>query len=202
MAYIAILLVVLLSLACNVPYIYEVNETKVIINECAGYWRIPQLVVREDNSTYVPSRYLPGYRTTVTIVSVLTFYVIPTIILIFCNALIIKSLKSTPKVVKLTKRCSQRFLAENKCRKVAIAVSICFMIFNLPNTVTHILWGVLPTHIVEKIQPIAHLFLMINVGVNIVIYSVFNKFMFSTAAGLGKKCCNWSKAERDVSISL
>ena len=181
-------LIVFLSIAVNVPYIYEINEVPVHIDECTGYWEIPMVVVREDNSTYIPNRYQPGYKTSFTIISVLLLYLIPATIMIVCNTMITQSLNSNQRQARGTK-VSQRRLAERRLSKMIIVVSVCFIVCNLPNTITFILWGVLPIHVVASIQPVAHLFLMINVAANIVIYSMFNKHLFTAVNNMCAKCC-------------
>ena len=185
-AYIVTGLIVVLSVAVNGPYIYEINEVPVHIDECTGYWEIPMSVSTVDNSTQVSSRYLPGFKLAITITSVLVLYVVPTIVMVLCNILITRSLRSS----RFSGQVSQRRLAESRLTKMIVVVSVCFIICNLPNTVTFILWGVLPIHIVASIQPVAHLFLMINVAANIVIYAMFNRHLFTTVNNLCSKCCS------------
>lgn len=187
-AYLAIAAIVLLSVAINAPYLYENYEVKVTVNQCSGYWTIPLEIIREDNSTYTPIRYRESYQLYANLSSAILFYVCPTAAMIVCNYFVIKLLRSEKFGNDARNRKqSQKRRAELRLTKMVIVVSVCFIICTLPDVVTQLLWRFLPASVVGKVQQISHLFLMVNVGANFVVYSLLNKRLITTISALFNK---------------
>ena len=189
--YIIILLIFVLSIAVNASYIAEIFEVPVFIDSCSGYWGIPKQIIKEDNSVHVPLRHNDTHTLLATTTSVLFFYALPTTVMIVCNIVIVRSLRSN-KIGSATQKASRRRQAEAKLTKMIMVISACYIICNLPDTITRVLWKYFNPKIVGKIQPIAHLFLMINVGANFVVYSLFNKQLFATVMALCTKCVGFA----------
>ncbi|XP_067935016.1 somatostatin receptor type 4-like [Watersipora subatra] len=193
-AYLVILTIVLCCCSVNAVWVYEFLEVPITVLPCNGYWIIPNEVERDDGSIYTPIRYRKAYQLYAIISAVLFLYALPTLIIIVSNTLVILALKtSNPASQKLvaSAKATVKRLKEIRLTKMIIVVSITFVISNVPDVTTRLLWKFISPLIVAKVQPIAHLFLMINVGANFIVYSMFNKHLFDTIISLcrPKKCC-------------
>lgn len=186
-AYIVILLIIVLSIALNVSFIYEVNEVSNKFSTCKVDWGIPNKITKPDNSTYIPLRYQQANKIFSTISAVLFFYIIPACIMIVCNIKVVKSVNSN-KILSETNKSRKRRLAETKLIKMILVISIFYLICNLPDIITRVLWKSVSPAIVNKIQPIAHLFLMINMTANFFVYFYFNKHLFHAVSELCGRC--------------
>ncbi|KAF6021473.1 SSTR4 [Bugula neritina] len=181
-AYLSSLAIGILSFAFNSVWVYEVFDAPVTILPCNGYYIIPNKVTRPDGSVYVPVRHRSEYQLYSVISATLFLYGIPTIVMIACNIVIIRKFSNNPIKSQSAKSAALRSkqASERRLTKMIVVVSVLFMICNLPDIITRLLWKFLPPPIVSKVQPIAHLFLMINVAANFIVYSLFNKHLFTT----------------------
>lgn len=194
-AYIAIALIVFWCFAFNAVWMYEFFEEPIEVGACNGYWRIPNKIVRPDNSTYTPIRYRPAYQVYAIVSAVLTMYVLPAIILITCNILILLTFMSGRFSARNTSandssRQTKKKLAEMRLTKMIVVVSIIFLICNMPDIVVRLLWKFVDPLVVGNVQPIAHLFLMVNVAANFIVYALFNRHLFDTILlWTNRYCC-------------
>lgn len=186
----SIFLIILLCSAFNGVLAYEFYETPVSINECYGYWSIPNEVIRDDNSTYTPLRYKSSYRPYILTSNILILYALPTITMLTANVLIMISFRKNKfSTVSENPRMSRKKAAEIRLTKMISVVSIIFIICNIPDIVTRILWKFKSPIFMSNIQPIAHLSLMCNVGANFIVYALFNRHLFDTMLTWARRCC-------------
>ena len=186
-AYIVIVVISVLSVTVNIPYIYEMNELPAVINSCTGFWRFPR-ITREDNSAYTPLRSQKSYQLAMVVFSSIVNYVLPAIIMSILNTVTIKSLKTNRKIGSESSRVIQRRQADLKLTKMIITVSVVFMICVLPHTIVEVVRRVGPSPKLPKALPIVQIFLMINVAANFVVYCLFNKHLFGALKTLCGKC--------------
>lgn len=205
--YIAIAFIIFSCSIINGVWMYEFFEVPIDVNPCSGYWNIPKEVIRDDGSVYVPIRYKEAYKIYAITSAVLFLYALPTFIMIVSNVLILKELKSSTLKTRSmeTSRASQKRHKEVRLTKMIIIVSVIFMICNMPDIATRLLWKHVAPIIVSNIQPIAHLFLMVNVAANFVVYSLYNKHLFATIVSMIRRgacysCCMGSSDATDTTL--
>lgn len=189
--YINIFVIVFLCCAVNAVWMYEFFEVPISVLPCNGYWIIPKKVTNPaDSSVYIPIRYREEYKIYAIVSAVLFLYAIPTTVLVISNILILLSFKK-PLVNpgRENKRQSRKRLGEVRLTKMIITVSVVYILCNMPDIATRLLWKFVDPLIVGKVQPAAHLFLMVNVGANFIVYSLFNKHLFDTIITTVKRCC-------------
>ena len=195
-AYLALAITVLLCCAVNAVRMYEFFEVPIVVFPCNGYWKIPTEVVNSDGSIYIPIRYRKAYWIYAIASTVLFMYVAPAIIMLVCNIIIIFVFKKK-KVHTASDNSNtiKKKKAERRLTKMILVVSMIFMICNIPDIATRLMWKFLDPLIVSNVQPVAHLFLMVNVGANFVVYSLLNKHLFDTILGIAKKYCRCHQPE-------
>ena len=186
-AYIVIVVISILSVAANVPYIYDLNEVEVVINSCTGHWRFPS-ITREDNSTYTPLRYQRSYQLAKVVFSSIIDYILPVIVMSILNTVAIRSLRAKRKVGSESSRVTRRRQADLKLTKMIIVVNVVFLLCVLPHVVVEVVRQVGPSPKLPKALPIVQIFLMINVAANFVVYCLFNKHLFGALETLCGKC--------------
>ena len=189
--YVAIALIVFLCCAVNAVWIYEFHEVPITVQSCNGYWMIPKMVVKPDGSEYTPIRYRQEYWMYAIVSQVLFMYALPTLIIVISNVLIVSALNKnvTSESTVANSKVNRRKARETKLTKMIVVVSVIFVVCNMPDIATRLLWKFIEPLIVSKVQPAAHLFLMVNVGANFIIYSLFNKHLFATILGMCRKRC-------------
>ena len=196
-AYIVIVVISILSVAANIPYIYDLNEVEVVINSCTGHWRFPS-ITREDNSTYTPLRYQQPYQLAMVVFSLIINYILPVIVISILNTVTIKSLREKRKVGSESSRVTQRRQADLKLTKMIIVVSVIFMICALPDVVLKVIRQFLPAQKLFKALPIIQILQMMNVTANFFVYCLFNKHLFGALKTLCGKYFKCAKEMRDI----
>ena len=176
-AYIVIVVISILSVAVNIPYIYDMNELPPVINSCTGYFKFPS-ITREDNSTYTPLRYQRSYQLAKVVFSSIIDYILPVIVTSILNTVAINSLREKRKVGSESSRVTKRRQADLKLTKMIMVVSVVFMICALPDAVLKACRQFVPGQNLLKALPIIQIFLVINVAANFVVYCLFNKHLF------------------------
>ena len=184
-AHIVIAIISILSVAVNIPYIYDLNKLPAVINSCTGYWRFLR-TTREDRSDYLRSQ--NSYQLAMVVFSSIVNYILPVIIMSILNTVTITSLRANRKIGSESSRVTQRRQADLKLTKMIITVSVVFMICVLPHTIVEVFRRVGPSQKLPKALPIVQIFLMINVAANFVVYCLFNKHLFGALKTLCGKC--------------
>lgn len=202
---IAVALIIILSCLYNGVKAYGTFEVNVIPNDCNGFWGIPLQVEREDGSVYIPIRRREEYKLYSIISNVLVMYIIPTSILVVCNILISRALNPKNQVRKSKPtaergKTSAKRLGEIRLTKMIIVISVLFIVTNFPESCTRILWNFISPAIVAKIQFITNVLLMLNVVVNFIIYSLYNKKLFGTINSMfGRNSTSLTASKSDSS---
>lgn len=183
-------IIILSCCAVNAVWLYEFFEVPIVVFPCNGYWKIPTEIVKPDGSVYIPIRYRESYWIYAIVSTVLIMYAAPTLIMMACNVIIIFVFKHkkihSNKGNSVTIKKKQR---ERRLTKMIITVSFIFIVCNMPDIATRLMWKFLDPLIVSNVQPIAHLFLMVNVGANFAVYSLLNKHLFHTILSITRKYC-------------
>ena len=195
--YIVIVVISVLSVAVNIPYIYDMNELPPVINSCTGHWRFPR-ITREDNSTYTPFRSQKSYQLTKLVFSSTIDYILPVIVISILNTVTIKSLRAKRKIGSESSRVTRRRQADLKLTKMIITVSVIFMICALPDIVLKVIRQFLEAQKLLKALPIVQIFLMINVAANFVVYCLFNKHLFGALKTLCEKYFKCAKEVKGI----
>ena len=79
------------------------------------------------------------------------------------------------------------------CSIPTTAVIGCYVVCDLPDCASQILWQLLPPSIVGKFHTVAHLLFMVNVAANFIVYKLFNKYLFKTIESFFSKCLRCAK---------
>lgn len=193
--YISLTIIMVLCCAVNAVWMYEFFEVPIVVFPCNGYWKIPTEIVRESGDVYIPIRYRKEYWLYAIVSAVLFMYAIPAIIMTACNTLILLTFKNKKiNATNETTRAMKKRHGEMRLTKMIIVVSVVFLICNMPDIATRLLWKFVNPLIVSKVQPVAHLFLMVNVSANFVVYSLLNRHLFDTILTFVKRysvCCGF-----------
>lgn len=196
--YIVIVVISILSVAVNIPQIYDINEVPAVIDSCTGSWRYIK-IIREDNSTYTPLRSQKTYKIVKLVLSVLIDYVLPVAVINVLNFVTIRLLRSKRKIGSENSQAARRRIADLKLVKMITVVSVVFMICVLPETILRICRIFLSAVSLHKALPIVQIFLMINVAANFVVYCLLNKHLFEALKTLCGKCFKRDKKVSDNS---
>ena len=189
--YLALAAIILFCCVFNSVWAVELYEVHVAIMPCTGLWNIPKEVVKSDGTVYTPLRYRDDYTTYAAISTVLLLYALPVIIIVVCNTLISRSFSNqTFTMVKNPAKLRKRRRREQRLCKMILVVSIMFVICNIPDIVTRLLWKFISPVIVSKIQPVAHLILMVNAAANFIVYSLMNRHLFRTIFRMLSRFCH------------
>jgi len=170
-------------------WIFEFFEVPININDCTGYWAVPKQVPTGNGTFYIPHRFRKSYHWFAVVSLLLALYVTPVAILIVCNVLIIKWLRSAPAIAARNAKKRQK---EKRLAKMIVVVSFIYITCNILDTVTRLLWIWVDPHLVGNLQSIGHVLLMINVGANFVVYALMNKNLFTTIYVSVKRCFGYN----------
>jgi len=175
--YLIVICIYLGVVGVNGLWFYEFFEVPVIIDDCTGYFKVPKQIPTGNHTFYTPARYRPVYHWFAILSLMLVVYVSPVLVLIISNTMIIKWLRLASTVGPRNEKKRQR---EKVLAKMTLVVSSIFIVCNILDTVTRMLWVWVPHRIVGNIQVFAHFLVMINVGANFVVYSLMNNTLFDS----------------------
>ena len=190
-AYIITVIIVILSIAVTYGLAVEHYDTNYIASQCRVTSVVPKQTNRTDGSVYVPLAHQASYRIPQTAFILLARYIVPAIIVVVCNCKFKSLVKSRKRVGNASRSTAlENRLSKSRITKMITVVSVMFLVFNLPHNFLIVVFKFLQPTARDACLTLAQFSIAINTSCNILIYSFFNKKLFSTILQIFGKCKN------------